>query len=187
MALTPREPVTTAADIGTGCGVQALLLARHAERVIATDISARALHLTALGAALAGATNIDLRQGSLLEPLTEDVDLLVSNPPFVITPQGRQLNMATAAGDETLTIQNPVPGEYTVIGHLYSAPAGTERNCWTRPFSGPWVGMRNIPSAAPMVPGAPSVEIHRWSSWSSKHTLSGQLIGETRDLSSPLK
>ncbi|MBR7504227.1 methyltransferase, partial [Mycobacterium tuberculosis] len=60
---------------------------RHAERVIATDISARALHLTALGAALAGATNIDLRQGSLLEPLPEDVDLLVSNPPFVITPR----------------------------------------------------------------------------------------------------
>lgn len=87
VSITPRDRVTTAADIGTGCGVQALLLARHAERVIATDISARALHLTALGAALAGATNIDLRQGSLLEPLSEDVDLLVSNPPFVITPR----------------------------------------------------------------------------------------------------
>ena len=87
VSITPRDRVTTAADIGTGCGVQALLLARHVERVIATDISARALHLTALSAGLAGVTNIDLRQGSLLEPLTEDVDLLVSNPPFVITPR----------------------------------------------------------------------------------------------------
>lgn len=87
VSITPRDRVTTAADIGTGCGVQALLLARHAERVIATDISARALHLTALSAGLAGVTNIDLRQGSLLEPLNEDVDLLVSNPPFVITPR----------------------------------------------------------------------------------------------------
>ncbi|MDN6746329.1 MAG: class I SAM-dependent methyltransferase, partial [Brevibacterium sp.] len=87
VSLTPREHVGVSADIGTGCGIQALLLARHSDRVIATDISERALHLTGLSAGLNGVTNIELRAGSMLQPLTEPVDLLVSNPPFVITPR----------------------------------------------------------------------------------------------------
>jgi hypothetical protein len=87
VSITPREPVETAADIGTGCGIQALLLARHSEKVIATDISHRALELAALSAQINGVDTIDFRHGSLLEPLHETVDLLVSNPPFVITPR----------------------------------------------------------------------------------------------------
>ena len=87
VSITPRERVELAADIGIGCGIQALLLARHANRVIATDISHRALHLAELSARLNGITTIDFRHGSMLEPLDEKVDLLVSNPPFVITPR----------------------------------------------------------------------------------------------------
>lgn len=86
--ITPREAVTTAADIGTGCGIQALALALHADTVIATDISERALEFTRLNAQINGIGNIETRQGSLLEPLHgQTVDLLVTNPPFVITPQ----------------------------------------------------------------------------------------------------
>ena len=87
VSLTPRDHVGVSADIGTGCGIQALLLARHSNRVIATDISDRALRLTELSARLNGVSNIELRSGSMLEPLVEPVDLLVSNPPFVITPR----------------------------------------------------------------------------------------------------
>ena len=86
--LTPRGPVELAADIGTGCGIQAVLLARHADRVIATDLSWRALAIARLTVGLAGvADRVELRHGSLFEPLPEKVDLLVSNPPFVITPR----------------------------------------------------------------------------------------------------
>lgn len=86
--ITRREAVTTAADIGTGCGIQALALALHADTVIATDISERALEFTRLNAQINGIDNIETRQGSLLEPLRgQTVDLLVTNPPFVITPQ----------------------------------------------------------------------------------------------------
>lgn len=85
--LTPRDQVDVAADIGTGCGIQALLLARHSRRVIATDVSHRALSLAALSAEINGVSTIEFRHGSLLDPLTERVDLLVSNPPFVITPR----------------------------------------------------------------------------------------------------
>ncbi|TGD27308.1 class I SAM-dependent methyltransferase [Brevibacterium sp. S22] len=87
VSITPRDRVGVAADIGTGCGIQALLLARHCDRVIATDISHRALRLAELSAGLNAVTTIEFRHGSLLEPLSDTVDLLVSNPPFVITPR----------------------------------------------------------------------------------------------------
>ncbi|QDC23585.1 methyltransferase [Georgenia yuyongxinii] len=84
--LTVRDPRPRVLDLGTGCGVQALHAARHGEHVVATDISARALGFAAFNAALAG-TDLDLRRGSLLEPVAgEAFDLVVSNPPFVITP-----------------------------------------------------------------------------------------------------
>ena len=76
-------------DLGTGCGIQALHAARHAKRVVATDISQRALDLAAFNAELNGVTSIEFRLGSLFEPVdAETFDQIVSNPPFVITPRG---------------------------------------------------------------------------------------------------
>ncbi|MEO3937794.1 class I SAM-dependent methyltransferase [Dermatophilaceae bacterium Soc4.6] len=84
---TIRRPVRSALDLGTGCGVQALHLAGHAARIVATDVSVRALAYARLNAALAG-LDLDLREGSLLDPVAgERFDLVVSNPPFVITPR----------------------------------------------------------------------------------------------------
>ena len=83
-----QRPVRTALDLGTGCGIQALHAARHAERVVATDISERALRLAALNAELNGIDGIEFRLGSLFEPVAgEAFDHIVSNPPFVITPR----------------------------------------------------------------------------------------------------
>ncbi|MDT0266908.1 methyltransferase [Streptomyces sp. DSM 44915] len=88
--LTLREPVGRALDLGTGCGVQALHLSRHAGQVTATDLNPRALRVTALTLALSGAPEAELRQGSLFAPVAADepFDLIVSNPPFVISPAG---------------------------------------------------------------------------------------------------
>lgn len=81
-------PVARALDLGTGCGIQALLVARHATQVVATDISARALAYAEINAMLAGVTTIEFRQGSMFEPVAgETFGLVVSNPPFVITPR----------------------------------------------------------------------------------------------------
>ncbi|AZQ36440.1 class I SAM-dependent methyltransferase [Streptomyces cyaneochromogenes] len=89
--ITVRTPVASALDLGTGSGVQALHAAQHATRVTATDLNPRALHITALTLALSGAPAADLREGSLFEPLKngETYDLIVSNPPFVISPGAR--------------------------------------------------------------------------------------------------
>ena len=103
VGLTPRTRVRTALDLGCGCGIQTLYLLRHAEHVVATDISARALAFTAFNAALAGVSvtgapdagsepvlgsgRLELLRGSLLEPVVgRRFDLIASNPPFVLTP-----------------------------------------------------------------------------------------------------
>lgn len=80
-----RRPVDRVLDIGTGCGIQALHCAAHAGTVTATDTNPRALALAAATARLNG-QRWDLRRGSLFEPVTgETFDLIVSNPPFVIS------------------------------------------------------------------------------------------------------
>jgi SAM-dependent methyltransferase len=89
-ALTPRRHVGRALDVGTGNGVQALLAAAHADRVVATDVNPRALAFTALNAALNEIDNVETRAGSLFEPVAgETFDLITCNAPFVISPENR--------------------------------------------------------------------------------------------------
>jgi methylase of polypeptide subunit release factors len=84
---TPRPQVERALDLGTGCGVQALHLTAHARHVTVTDISERALAFAAFNAAL-NECEWTAVQGSMLDPLAgQQFDLIVSNPPFVITPR----------------------------------------------------------------------------------------------------
>ncbi|HEX8510126.1 MAG TPA: methyltransferase, partial [Propionibacteriaceae bacterium] len=84
--LTVREPVRRALDLGTGCGVQTLHLARHAHSVVATDINPRALTLARLTLQL-NHVEADLRLGSLYEPVAgERFDLITTNPPYVMSP-----------------------------------------------------------------------------------------------------
>ncbi|HEY3436752.1 MAG TPA: methyltransferase [Actinotalea sp.] len=92
--VTIRSPRRRALDLGTGCGVQALHAARHTTSVVATDTSARALAFARFNATLAG-IDLDLRRGSMFDPVRQAAgghdylfDLIVSNPPFVITPRG---------------------------------------------------------------------------------------------------
>ncbi|WP_017603237.1 DUF7059 domain-containing protein [Nocardiopsis alkaliphila] len=80
-------PFERALDLGTGCGVQALHLASRAREVVATDLNPRAVRLARISLALSGVFDARLLQGSMFEPVEgERFDLIVSNPPFVITP-----------------------------------------------------------------------------------------------------
>ncbi|MEV7614757.1 methyltransferase [Streptomyces sp. NPDC089799] len=88
--ITVRHPVGSALDLGTGSGIQALHATGHATRVTATDVNPRALEFTRLTLALSGAPEAELLAGSLFEPVGgATYDLIVSNPPFVISPGAR--------------------------------------------------------------------------------------------------
>lgn len=83
-AATPRRPVRRTLDLGTGCGVQALLAEDSADAVVATDRNPRATAYAQLAARLGGVA-LDTRTGDLLEPVAgERFELVVSNPPFVV-------------------------------------------------------------------------------------------------------
>ena len=85
--LTIRRPVAKAFDLGTGCGVQALLMARHAASVTAVDINPHAIALAEFNAALNRLDNIAVREGSWFAPVDgERFDTIACNPPYVISP-----------------------------------------------------------------------------------------------------
>jgi methylase of polypeptide subunit release factors len=86
-ACTPRGNGGTMLDLGTGCGIQALLAARDFATVVATDANPRALWLTELNACLNGIKNVETRLGNWLEPVVgERFDAIVANLPYVISP-----------------------------------------------------------------------------------------------------
>jgi len=101
-------------DIGTGSGVLAVVLARafpHA-RVIATDLSSRAIAVARRNAERHGVANrVRFVETSFLEGLEEKASLIVSNPPYVpavfapgLTPEVRDYEpgIAVFGGDDGL-------------------------------------------------------------------------------------
>lgn len=89
-------------DLGTGSGVVALAAAKYSNSVTGTDISARALAFARFNAALNGLPGVTFEQGDSFEPvLGRRFDLILSNPPFAITPSVRfTYRDSGLAGDE---------------------------------------------------------------------------------------
>lgn len=84
---TIRSPVGTFLDLGSGSGVQSLLAARHCQSVCGVDLNPRAVNFARFNAQLNGFEQIEFLQGDLFEPVdSQTFDLIVSNPPYVITP-----------------------------------------------------------------------------------------------------
>lgn len=73
-------------EVGAGSGIISILLALHLPRArfIAVDISPAALAVARRNVAAFGLEGrIELREGDLLAPVPEKIDLLVSNPPYI--------------------------------------------------------------------------------------------------------
>src|SRR6476659_6301597 len=134
--LTVREPVGSSLDLGTGCGVQALHLAAHSDRVVATDVNLRALRLTRFNAALNDvAARIDVREGSFFEPVRgEQFDLIATNPPFVISP---------ATGERLVYRDSGLPGD-RVVEHIVRGVPDLLREGGTAQVLGNWMVMRDV-------------------------------------------
>lgn len=86
--LTVRRQAGMALDLGTGCGIQAFLAARHSSRVLAVDKNPRAVHMASFNARLNGLSHVACLEGDLFGPVQGRMfDLIVTNPPFVISPE----------------------------------------------------------------------------------------------------
>ncbi len=87
-ALAPTHPGLRTLDLCTGAGWIALRLAEAGCTVTATDLSPRALAFARFNARLAGCEEIEFLQGSGLAPVEgRRFDLILANPPFVISPE----------------------------------------------------------------------------------------------------
>ena len=135
--LTIREPVGRALDLGTGCGVQALHLADHAQNVVATDVNKRALRLASFNAALNQVERrIEVREGSFFEPVAgERFDLIATNPPFVISP---------ATGERLVYRDSGIPGDRMVEDLVRAAPELLNDGGWAQLLAN-WVIADGMP------------------------------------------
>jgi len=91
-------------DLGTGSGILAFLAAAHSDRVVAVDSNRRAVAMAAFNARMNGLDHVACREGDLFEPVRgERFDLVLSNPPFVVSPETRYVYRDSALGLDGVT------------------------------------------------------------------------------------
>ena len=133
--LTVRDRFDRALDLGTGCGVQALHLAQHVDHVVATDVNERALAMTRLNSALNG-VRIEDRAGSLFDPVGDErFDLIVTNPPFVVS---------AGTGERLVYRDSGLPGDEVVRRVVTAAPSHLTPGGWCQALAN-WVHRRDQP------------------------------------------
>lgn len=79
-------------DLGTGSGILSLVAAKYSDTIVATDLNERAASFARFNARLNGVENIEVLRGDCFAPVkNRRFDLILSNPPFFITPQSGYL------------------------------------------------------------------------------------------------
>jgi len=121
----PHEQVL---ELGTGCGLLAILAAEAGARVVATDVNQAAIECARANAVTHGVVNrIDFRLGDLFEPVAgERFDLVIFNPPYLpVCPGealGTPLDKAWEAGADGRAVIDPFSNNLS--NHLTKAGQG---------------------------------------------------------------
>jgi methylase of polypeptide subunit release factors len=199
--LAVRRQVNSVLDLGCGCGVQALIAARHAAHVTATDINPRALALTRLNAELNGISNIEVLQGSYFQPVEgRAFDLIVANLPYVIAPEKRVIYRSTGQpGDASLLrLIRELPSHLNEDGYahvlanwvhaadaswsqpLQTALEGEQADAWLvyngskdpEAYAGMWIGVQEKKD-----PAAFARTKKAWVEWYRRHKIERIALG----------
>lgn len=112
-------PVRTVLDVGAGAGVGGLVAERYAPgaKIVLSDINPKALDLARINAAHAGA-DFEVRHAAGLEGAPADLDLIVSNPPYVAGDSGRTYKDGGDLHGARLSL------DWTIAGMRRLAPGG---------------------------------------------------------------
>ncbi|MEA2112233.1 MAG: peptide chain release factor N(5)-glutamine methyltransferase [Campylobacterota bacterium] len=87
----------TIAEVGVGSGIISIILAQHLPkaRFIGVDISPKALEVAKINIEKFELSDrIELREGSLLTTISEPIDFLVSNPPYIAMDAPLEQNLS---------------------------------------------------------------------------------------------
>ncbi|MDP3066670.1 MAG: methyltransferase [Methanobacteriaceae archaeon] len=92
-------------EIGTGTGIIAIIAARGARNVVATDISPNAIECTTKNLITNRVFNVELREGDLFDPVEgEKFNLIIFNTPYLPTEEddaaADELNAAWDGGSD---------------------------------------------------------------------------------------
>jgi hypothetical protein len=142
---TIRRPIDGAFDLGTGCGVQAVYASDHSRAVVASDVNPRAVACATLTMELNNLAHVSVRPGDLFEPAGDErFDLIVANPPFVISPSRRYVFRDSGRPLDSLcrTIVQTAPRHLTDGGHgqLLASWAHVEGEDWRDRVAGWFAG-----------------------------------------------
>ncbi len=158
LTLTPRLAVAAALDLGTGCGIGAVLLAEHSTIVVASDISARALAASAATCRASGVppSRVVWVRSSFADAFADrSFDLVAANPPFVIGPRRHHEYRDTPlAGDalnpllidQTRRVLRPGGWGVLVTSWLHRAEQSWEDRVrdWLPADCAAWVAQRDV-------------------------------------------
>ena len=92
-----KDSDLTFVEVGIGSGIISIMLALKLKnaKFIAVDISQKALDIAKINIEKFGLSDrIELRLGSLLEPINEKIDYLVSNPPYIADEEILESNLS---------------------------------------------------------------------------------------------
>ncbi len=86
-----RRPAGAGLDLCSGNGLHAMMLSGFCQQVTTADLSPRSEMFCQFNAALNGYGRLTSHTGDRFEPLKgQTFDVIVCNPPFVITPEGEE-------------------------------------------------------------------------------------------------
>jgi SAM-dependent methyltransferase len=84
LRVIPRSSAADALDLCSGTGIGALVLSRHVQRVVASDLTARATHFARFNQLLNGCANMEVVQGDLYDAVAGRMfSRIVAHPPYV--------------------------------------------------------------------------------------------------------
>lgn len=114
-----------AVDVGCGSGAGGIVIADRCERVVLADVNPLALEYARLNVELNGIRNAEVVQSDVLRGVEGSIDLVVSNPPYLIDTKARLYRDGRGRFGEGLSVEIVGQAVERKVGRLilYTASA----------------------------------------------------------------